>query len=241
VWKFDIAQSLDAVSGAHHLVVNDELALLRSLAAELAQVLKDHRTMSGACDKENTALQKALKVETITAASQTDITVPFTKIEGQAAAAERSDLEWTVLELRSQLLHADIDHRQKSTTKQHISYLEQQLAAITDKASQKEVEYHAHVRRLQALDQEQQQALREALDARSEFELKNAILHELVQQLEISNNRAETEARAIAEQYSGLQAALSAMEERAVRAEQQRSLLLHNLNMELQNISSRSM
>jgi hypothetical protein len=239
VWKFDAPQSRDTASGAHHLVVHDELAMLRSLAGELVQVVRDQRALLVACEKENMALQTALKVQTVQAASQTEVVASSVKMEGDAAAAEKRDLELTVLDLRRQLLKADIDHRQQSATK-HISHLEQELAAMADQALQKEAEYAAHARRLQALDLEQQQALREALDARSEFELKNAILHELVQQLEISNTRAEAEARALAERHSSLQVALGAMEERAVNAEQQRSLLLHNLNVELQSISSQS-
>lgn len=240
MWKFDAPQSRDTASGAHHLVVHDELAMLRSLAGELVQVVRDQRALLVACEKENMALQTALKVQTVQAASQTEVVASSVKMEGDAAAAEKRDLELTILDLRRQLLKADIDHRQQSATKQHISHLEQELAAMADQALQKEAEYAAHARRLQALDLEQQQALREALDARSEFELKNAILHELVQQLEISNTRAEAEARALAERHSSLQVALGAMEERAVNAEQQRSLLLHNLNVELQSISSQS-
>ncbi len=239
VWKFIVPQLNDTVAIPHQLVINDELVMLRSLAAELMQVVRDQRTLLIACEKENMTLQKALQVHTDEVESQTDITGSSLKTERETAAAERRDLELTVLNLRRQLLQAENNH-QRSSTMQPNFQLEQKLAATITRATEKEFEYETHIRQLKALDQERQLALKEARDARSEFELKNTILHELVQQLEIAKARAEAQKRALADQHASLSVAMSAMEERAFRAEQQHSLLLHRINVELQGISLRS-
>lgn len=239
VWRFSVPQLRDTVSSPHHLVINDELVMLRSLAEELLQVVRDQRILLVACEKENMTLQKALQVQSLEVESQTDETASSLKMERDTAAAERRELERTISDLRNQLSQVKNDHQRFSAT-QLISQLEQELAATVDRALEKEYEYEAHLRQMKALDQERQRALREALDARSEFELKNAILHELVQQLEIAKARGENEKRALAEQHSSLRVAMSAMEDRACRAEQQHSLLLHRINVELQGISLRS-
>jgi hypothetical protein len=211
--------------------------MLRSLAEELMQVVRDQRTLLVASEKENVTLQRALQVQSLEVESQTDETVPSLKMELDAAAAERRNLELTIVDLRRKLLQVENDHHRSSNTLR-ISRLEQELAAAATRALAQQSEYEVHLSQLKALDQEQQRALREALDARSEFELKNAILHELVQQLEISKARGETEKRVLTEQIASLRIAVSAMEARAARAEQQHSHLLHRINVELQGISS---
>ena len=68
VWRFDVPQSLVHVhlySAAPRLVVNEEMVLLRSLATELMQTLRDQRTLLVACEAENATLQKALQVQTL--------------------------------------------------------------------------------------------------------------------------------------------------------------------------------
>jgi len=121
--------------------------------------------------------------------------------------------------------------------------LQQEVAAAQARAQQEAAKYEERTRQL--LEQEQQRledlqqrqeadkALAAALDACADCELRNAILEELVQQLEIAVRRLEGEKGAAAERYASLRAVMGAVEARAAQAEQQHAQLLQRISVEL--------
>ena len=235
VWRFDVPQTRSNYPDSPHaqpLVINEELLMLRSLARELVESLKDHRTLLVASEKENAVLQCALQVTSREHSCQTDVTGPILKMEQDAVVQERTFLQQTVSDLRRQLMQFETDpHR--SFAQQRISQLQNELSATQDKASQEAAKYEARIGQLLAQDQQRQEAYREALDARSDCELRNAIVEELVKQLEIAVARLEGEKRAAAERYASLRAVMSAVEDRAVQAEKQHAQLLQKICLEL--------
>jgi hypothetical protein len=237
VWRFRVPESLarsDVHSDASRLVVNEELVMLRSFAIELMQIVRDQRTLLVACEAENTTLQAALQVRTLETSTQTDPLTPV-NMERDTSLAERALLEQTVSDLRRQLVQIEIDP-QRFEAKQRVLQLEQERVAAQEKTAQMAAESGAQVQLLQAQVVQLQHALGDALAARSDFELKNAMLHELVKQLEISKARLETEKRSASERYSSLTALMNAVEDRAVQAERQHEILLQKINSELRAI-----
>jgi hypothetical protein len=241
VWRFRVLESLvrsDAHSDASRLVVNEELVLLRSFAIELMQIVRDQRALLVACEAENTTLQQALQVRTLDASTQTDASTSV-KIERDTSLAERALLEQTVSDLRRQLVQIEIDP-QRFDAKQRVLQLEQERVEAQEKTSQIVAECGAQVQLLQAQVAQLQRALGDALEVRSDFEIKNAMLHELVKQLEISKARLETDKRGAAERYASLTALMNAVEDRAVHAERQHEILLQRINSELRAIHVQS-
>jgi hypothetical protein len=222
--------------------MNEELVMLRSLASELMDVVRDQRTLLVACEEENTALQSALQVQSLEAATQTNATASSTSsvsMEQEPMPTDRRVLEQSVSELRRRLAQVERDP-QSASAMQRVSQLEQERAVTQEKTAQKFEEYEAQIQQLKLQHLRQQQALREAVDALKDGELKNVMLHELVKQLEISNARLETERFAAAERYSSLRAVQSALEDRAEQAERQHRLLLQKIRVELQGIRAQS-
>ncbi len=203
--------------------------------------MRDQRTLLVACEKENTALQTTLHVKTVQTASQTESKSDSSsvKTEIDSSLAQRAVLEQTVTDLRRQLQQFEVDP-QRFSARQRVLQLEQERAAAQEQSLQISQEHEAHVQQLTTQHRQQQQALREAMDARADLELKNAMLHELVKQLEISKARLETEKRAVTERYSSLRTVMVAVEERAVQAEHQHQLLLQKISTELQAIRVQS-
>ncbi len=152
---------------------------------------------------------------------------------------DRRVLEQSVSQLRRRLAQVERDP-QSASAMQRVSQLEQERAVAQEKTAQKFEEYEAQIQHLKLQHLRQQQALREAVDALKDGELKNVMLHELVKQLEISNARLETERFAAAERYSSLRAVQSALEDRAEQAERQHRLLLQKIRVELQGIRAQS-
>ena len=242
VWRFDVPQSLVHVhlySAAPRLVVNEEMVLLRSLATELMQTVRDQRTLLVACEAENATLQQALQVQTIESDTQTDVAAADVTIERNTALAERESLEQTVLSLRRQLSQIELDPSRFSA-KQRVMQLEQERAERQEEFSQILAEYEDQLQKLKTQDLHIRRKLSEEIDMRADLELKNAMLHELVKQLEISQARLETDKRAATERFSSLRTVMNAVEERAVLAEQQHQLLLQKISSELQAIRVQS-
>lgn len=242
VWRFDVPQSLAHVhvlSASPRLVVNEEMVLLRSLATELMQTVRDQRTLLVACEAENATLQQALQVQTIESDTQTDVAAADVTIERNTALAERESLEQTVLSLRRQLSQIELDPSRFSA-KQRVMQLEQERAERQEEFSQILAEYEDQLQKLKTQDLHIRRKLSEEIDMRADLELKNAMLHELVKQLEISQARLETDKRAATERFSSLRTVMNAVEERAVLAEQQHQLLLQKISSELQAIRVQS-
>jgi hypothetical protein len=249
VWRFDVPRiknSREKGSSAQHLVVNEELVMLRSLATELVQVVTDQRTLLVACEEENATLQRAVQVQSLEVATQTIAIASAVSTEHEQLPTERKVLEQSVselkpgFELRRKLAQPFERDATSSSATQRVSQLEQERTVTQERTSHKFDEYEAQIQQLKLQHVRQQQALREAVDALKDGELKNVMLHELVKQLEISNARLETERFSASERYSSLRAVVSALEDRAEQAERQHKLLLQKIRVELEGIRATS-
>jgi chromosome segregation ATPase len=213
--------------------------MLRSLVQELAQVTKDQRSLLTACQQQNVILQNQSIVQKLETATQTSLTSAALQSQIDDMVEERSILGQTVSDLRGQLLQLQRDSSRESD-QQRIMQLNKELVAMRDKASLDAREYQNQIQRLQEQDARRELALRQANDSVADFELKNAILHELVEQLEISKARLEADKQASAERYHSLRTVLSAVEERAIQAEMQHAILVQGIGRELQEVSRHS-